>query len=153
MENRIAGVASLALLLAGVGIAIYQSFTVSTLLGIIFTGSFIISILCIFYGYCRKCPHSADRTCRHAIPGIIASKLFGRKESSRYTAAELLITMLPVVLTVLVAQIWLLRNIPLLIAFWASVAAAVAVIRVSVCKGCGNDRCRLCPNAKDCAGQ
>jgi hypothetical protein len=153
MENRIAGVASLALLLAGVGIAVYQSFTVSTMLGAIFACGFLISIFCIFYGYCRKCPHSADRTCRHVIPGIIASKLFGRKESSRYTAAELLITMLPVGLTVLAAQIWLLRNIPLLIAFWVSIAAAVAIIRVSVCKGCGNANCRMCPNAKDCAGR
>lgn len=148
MKNRFTGVFSIVLVFIALLLAIYRLFSISVILGIFYLIYIIVSLILILYFYCRKCPHVINGTCRHVLFGWITARLFKAVEPSPYTSRETLFTLLPLALAILLPQYWLFQKTHLFIGFWALVLPAVIMVLTSVCKGCLNRNCSLCPNRK-----
>lgn len=150
MNYRIPGILSIVLLFVTAGIAGYQLFTVSTMLGIAFVIALPLSFLSTFYFYCRKCPHALRGTCRHVVMGWTVSKLFKLSEPSEYTVIEMIYAFVPAAVVIIIAQYWLVQNIKLFTVFWMLMLVTGVIIRTSVCRECENTYCKMCPNGQTC---
>ncbi|MCX7711129.1 MAG: hypothetical protein N2484_14930 [Clostridia bacterium] len=150
MNYKAPGVLSLILAFAAIGIAVYQLFAVSIIMGLAYTICTPIAFLNVLYHYCRKCPHVTDETCRHVIFGWIVSKLFKPSTPSKYSTGEILLALSPLAVFFAFPQYWLLRQINLFIAFWVLMLLAIIVVRTGVCKECKNINCKFCQNANNC---
>jgi hypothetical protein len=146
MNYKLPGI--LSLVLAGIALLIadFRLFTVSWILGLAYAVGLPLLFIVVFYGYCRKCPHVGDRSCRHVLPGWIVSKLFKAEAPAPYTRGEALLGALPLLAMFLFPQYWLIQNLILFMAFWIATLLTVISIRLAVCPGCQNTFCFFCPN-------
>ena len=147
MNDKVPGLSSILLLFVALGIADYQLFTVSTLLGVIYLLCTPIVFLNLLYLYCRKCPHVKNGTCRHVLFGWVVKKLFKPLEPAQYKVKEVILALLPLVIYVVFPLYWLFQNRSLFIAFWILMLIAVMIVRTGVCTSCKNTHCKMCPNA------
>jgi hypothetical protein len=146
IHYAIPGLGCLVLLAASLVIADVRLWAVSAALGTIYAICVPVFFLPVFYWYCRKCPHAADGTCRHVIFGRATKALFTLQKPAPYSTAELILSLGPLGLLVLFPQYWLFAySVWWGAAFWVPLAVAGVIVRVSVCPGCGNRRCALCP--------
>jgi hypothetical protein len=145
MSYKVPGILSLALAFIALIIADLQLFSVSLIVGLAYAVGIPLLIVVALFGYCRKCPHVADRSCRHVVPGLIVSKLFSTTEPARYTKIETLISSMPLVFLFLFPQYWLFRNLTLFILFWVFTVVSVLCIGLKVCPTCKNTFCFFCP--------
>jgi len=146
MNYKLPGI--LSLVLAGIALLIADLglFIVSWILGAAYSISLPLLLIVVFYGYCRKCQHVGDLSCRHVLPGWIVSKLFKTQAPAPYTGGETLLTTLPLLALFLFPQYWLLQNSLLFMAFWIATLLTVLSIRLAVCPSCQNIFCFFCPN-------
>lgn len=143
MNYRVPGLSSIIILFIGFGIAVYQLFMSSALLGLTYFIFIPVVFLNLLYHYCRKCPHVKNNSCRHVIFGQLTKKLFGILQPSKYTNKEILLALTPLLIIVLLPQYWLFKNKFLLIAFLFLLLIAFIIVRTGVCKGCQNRYCAL----------
>jgi len=141
-KRRIHGVISLILFAIAILIAINAVFAHRILFGIIYSIFLPIGSLLAISGFCPKCPHVADRTCRHVIPGEIVRLFPSGHTGGKYRARDYLILIVPILLIIGIPQISLLRQGVLSFGvFWGIMALTVAEILVFVCNSCRNANC------------
>ena len=142
MNSKFHGVTSLLLeslaILVGF-VAIWQSHEAA---GIFYIVLILVSVPAILYSYCSKCEIRLTG-CRHVIPGQI-TRLLPARENEPYGFLDYIGLTLPVIALVAFPQPWLLDNQPLFILFWICLAGGLVQILLRVCKGCGNQKCRMC---------
>lgn len=146
MSYKVPGILSLVLAVIALAIGALQLFSVSLILGLAYTISLPFLLLVVLYGYCRKCPHVRDHSCRHVVLGWIVIKIFKTKEPASYTPIETVLATLPLLVLFLFPQYWLFQNLRLFIAFWVVSALTVLSIGLKVCPTCKNAFCFFCPN-------
>ncbi len=141
-RKRIHGVTSLILFAIALLVAINAVFAQSISFGIIYSIYLPIGALLALMGFCPKCPHIADRTCRHVIPGEIV-RLFPTSQSgSQYRATDYLILIVPILFIIGLPQIPLFKQGILFFGlFWGIMALVVAEIITFVCSSCRNVKC------------
>ncbi|MEL7656011.1 MAG: hypothetical protein AAGU75_08895 [Bacillota bacterium] len=149
MNYKIPGLLSIILFFSAMGIADYQLFTVSAMLGFALVIGFPLTLLNTLYFYCRKCPHVTQKNCRHVIFGFIVYKLFKPLEPSKYELKEIISAILPMAIVIMLSQYWLIQNRNLFIVFWVLMLISIITIRVSVCTVCGNSNCTMCRNTQN----
>lgn len=147
MNYKIPGLSSGAFIFIALILADIWLFITSFSLGIIYTIVIPIMFLMVLYFYCRKCPHTVNGTCRHVIFGRITKKLFGPSDQQKYTAKEILFTLIALLILIAFPQYWLIQNLVLFTVFWFLMFITGIIIRTGVCPGCRNHNCLLCPNA------
>lgn len=135
------------------GIADYRLFVSSRALGIGYAVCLPLVFLNMFYFYCRKCPHVADKTCRHVLFGPIVKKLFKPVNPAPYKTGEIIIALVPMAIFILFPQRWLFKTLYLFVMYWVLMLMAGAIIRFRVCPKCGNINCPLCPNKAESNGR
>jgi hypothetical protein len=148
MNYRISGLLSILLSFTAIGLAVYQLFVSSLLLGFLFLFCFIISWLNTFYHYCRKCPHTNNGSCRHVIFGWITSKLFKPVPPSPYLFKEKFAQYINVFIYVLAPQYWLFKNTSLFAMYWVLMIISIILQFTSVCRKCENAYCSYRPKYK-----
>jgi len=153
MNYKFPGLLSIILLFTAAGIANYQLYTQSFMLGAAFTVCFPLSLLNMLYHYCRKCPHVTRKTCRHVIFGWLVQKLFKPLKPSKYNVRDITLASLPTAIVMLISQYWLFKNKYLFIAFCVIMLIAVIIVRISLCKSCENTYCKLCSNNSSCVNE
>jgi hypothetical protein len=138
VKTQIHGITSLGFVGIATLIAAVAMFQVSLLLG----GAYLlicgIAPLVILYAFCAKCPCQAH--CGHVLPGR-AVKIFKQRPAGPYTAGEVTMTGMTLLLLVGLPQFWLWRSPWLLAAFWGLHAVAAVQIRTVVCRACDNVYC------------
>lgn len=135
------GILSLFLLLMAIVIGALSIFKSSVLLTIAYLGASMILFTIVIYSYCSKCPCRLH-SCAHILPGKLTKFLPSRKVG-QYITLDFLGVIIPLVIIFAFPQLWLIKNLGLLIVFWALVIVALVEIRFSVCKGCGNQYCPI----------
>jgi membrane protein YdbS with pleckstrin-like domain len=135
------GILSLLMLLMAIVIGALSVFKSSVVLTVAYLGASMILFMVVIYSYCSKCPCRLH-SCAHILPGKLTTFLPSRKVG-QYTALDFLGVTIPLVIIFAFPQLWLIKNLFLLIVFWALVIVALVEIRFSVCKGCGNNYCPL----------
>ncbi|TYQ16734.1 UNVERIFIED_CONTAM: hypothetical protein Cloal_3302 [Acetivibrio alkalicellulosi] len=151
MNYKIPGLLSIVLVFISLGIGGYQLFSYSIFLGMIYVLLIPLVFLNVMYQYCRKCPHVAEKTCRHVIFGWIVNKLFTPIKPSKYTLKEIIYALTPLILLILLLQYWLFKNIFMFIVFWIPMLISVIIIRIGVCKECQNKNCAFCTKTNNCS--
>ena len=141
-KRRIHGVISLFLFALALFIAINAVFAHSFLFGIIYLIFLPIGSLSALMGFCPKCPHVADRTCRHVIPGEIIRLFPSGQTGGQYRVTDYLILIVPILLIIGIPQVSLFRQGVLSFGvFWGIMALTVAEIITFVCSSCRNANC------------
>ena len=138
MSKKIHGLTSLGLVLIALVLAARILFQEAVGLGVgylVLSGS---AILVVLYAFCSKC--SSRDNCGHVFPGMMA-RMFKNRKTGPYTKAEFLWTILSLLFIIGFPQVWLWRNLGLLVLFWALILAAVVEIRLAVCRACDNIHC------------
>jgi hypothetical protein len=146
MNYKIPGLSSITFMFIALVIASFQLFTVSIITGTIYIILIPVVFLNLLYWYCRKCPHSANGTCRHVIFGWITKKVFSIVAPTKYTVIEIIFSLAPLAVLILLPQYLLFKNLILFIAFWILMLIAGVIVRTGVCPGCRNLNCAFCPN-------
>ena len=100
----------------------------------------------IAYFYCRKCP-SIHGECPHGIFGKIAAK-YRPAGNSDYTKADIIATLLIIIVLIAMAQFALVHYIWMFIVYWALMVTAGAIIMVNLCPNCDNGKCPICIKLK-----
>ena len=140
-KSRIHGAVAIVLFIVAFLSGGYAVFMDSILFGFIYAAVIVIFFTVIPAVYCSKCP-CRDR-CMHVILGPISKLLISKPNESAYTVTDVVLTLAVAAAAVMMPQPWLIKNIPLLIFFWAAVTIAAAEIFLFVCKGCGNKKCPM----------
>jgi hypothetical protein len=138
MRTQLHGITSLGFVGIATLIAAVTMFQISLPLG----GAYLlicgIASPVILYAFCAKCPCQAH--CGHVFPGRVA-KVFKRRPASPYTAGEVTMTGMMLLLLVGLPQFWLWQSPWILVAFWGLYAIALVQIRTVVCRACDNIYC------------
>ncbi|SCL75167.1 hypothetical protein L21_1058 [Methanoculleus chikugoensis] len=92
--------------------------------------------------FCTKCP-LRGKGCLHVLPGRLAALLPARQ--GKYTAVEIAIVVVALLLIAAVPQYWLFSQVPLLALFWVLAGTGAVLILRRVCLVCGNRCCPLRP--------
>ena len=142
--NRFHGVFSLILMCISVAIGIAAISFTSMAHALIYIAITIASFGCVLHFYCLKCPSRLD-SCGHVLPGKLTALLPSR-ESEKYSALDILATVIAVGLIILFPQYWLWKHKLLFFVFWLILVIAFLEILLFVCKECNNKNCPICPN-------
>jgi len=141
-KRRMHGVISLILFTVALLIAINAVFAQSFMFGIIYSILLPIGALLALMGFCPKCPHVADRTCRHVIPGEIVRLFPTSQTGSQYRVTDYLILIVPILLIIGLSQIPLFKQGILFFGlFWGIMTLVFAEILTFVCNSCRNVNC------------
>ena len=140
-KSRIHGAAAIVLFTGAFLAGGYAVFMDSVLFGLIYAAVIVVFFIVIPAVYCSKCP--CRERCMHVILGPISKILVPKPNKSAYTVTEVVLTLFAAAAAVIIPQPWLLKNISLLIFYWAAVIIAAAEIFLFVCKGCGNEKCPM----------
>jgi len=140
-KSRIHGVIAILLFIGAFLTGGYAVFMYSMLFGFIYAAVIVIFFTVIPAVYCSKCP--CRGRCMHVILGPISKLLISKPNESAYTVMDVVLTLSAAAAAVIIPQPWLIKNIPLLIFYWAAVIIAAAEIFLFVCKGCGNEKCPM----------
>jgi hypothetical protein len=149
MTHKIPGLTTIVLIVAATCVAANRLFAASVILGAAYCLIFAVTMLCLLFFYCRKCPHVAEGTCRHTVIGPLVKKLFKTMPPAPYSPIEMLFAFTPGVLFVLFPQYGLFKNIHSLVIFWTLMVIAVIIIGMGVCPTCGNVHCFFCRRRKE----
>jgi hypothetical protein len=141
MKYRIPGLASIILGFTAVGIAIYQLFKNSIILGIVYTICFIVFFIITLYYYCRKCPHIKDNSCRRVLFGWATGRLFKPVKPAPYKPHEKLAQYFNMFVYIIFPQYWLFQDKFLFIIFWVLMILSVVIQLIAICPGCKNAFC------------
>jgi len=87
--------------------------------------------------WCTKC--AGRSCCAHVLPGKLAGRL--SRGPGPYSAADYLLCGLAIALLLLVPQVALVRQPPLLALFWVLVVAGAVHVRRGACRVCANEHC------------
>ncbi|KDE56068.1 hypothetical protein [Methanoculleus sp. MH98A] len=93
----------------------------------------------VIAAFCTKCPLRGEK-CLHVLPGRLAALLPARR--GEYTAVEVAVVVVALLLILAIPQYWLLSQVPLFALFWVLAGTGTFLILRRVCPGCGN---RCCP--------
>lgn len=93
----------------------------------------------IVYAFCAKCVCKTH--CGHVFPGKLASLI--KRAPGPYTNTELAALVLALGVIIGLPQIWLWRNIVVLIVYWALNIIALIQISNFVCRACDNVHCPI----------
>ena len=145
MNYKVPGLISIFVMFMALGIADYELFTGSLLLGAVYMLCIPLVFLNTLYHYCSQCPHADHNTCRHVIFGPIVAKLFKPEAPAPYKPAQILGALIPLAALVIFPQAWLWQNTPLFVLFWVFMMLAGMIVRVGVCPRCENSNCSFCP--------
>ncbi len=139
MTKQFHGMTSLGLAAIGIVIAAVVMFQTSWVLGVAYLAVCAVSAGGIVYAYCAKCPCKAR--CAHVLPGK-AAMAFNRQPGP-YTATEIIVLVLALLLLIGLPQFWLWRYTGLCVIYWLLNAVALVQIRLVVCRTCENVNCPL----------
>lgn len=139
MTRQFHGVTSLGFAAIAVAIAAVVMFQTSWMLGVVYLVICAVASGTIIYAYCAKC--SCKAHCAHVLPGK-AAMAFDRQPGP-YTATEMIVLVLALLLLTGLPQLWLWRYTGLFIAYWSLNAVALVQARTVLCRGCGNIYCSL----------
>ncbi|MCJ7771947.1 MAG: hypothetical protein MUP22_02315, partial [Desulfobacterales bacterium] len=81
------------------------------------------------------------------LPGKLTA-LFPSRESEKYSALDILATIIALALIIFFPQYWLWKHKLLLFVFWLILVIATLEILLFVCKECKNENCPICPNVE-----
>jgi len=141
-ERRVHGVISLVLFVIAILIGMYAVVIHNFLIGLIYMLFLPIGACIALLGFCPKCSHVADRTCRHVIPGEIVRLFSFNNIDGQYRIANYLILIVPMSLIIGIPQIFLFRQGVLwFVVFWGIIAVIAAEIVTFVCRSCKNANC------------
>ncbi|NLD92858.1 MAG: hypothetical protein GX639_09340 [Fibrobacter sp.] len=141
-RKRIHGVISLMLFAVALLVAINAVFAQSITFGIIYLIILPIGALLALMGFCPKCPHVADRTCRHVIPGEIMRLFPTGKTGGQYRATDYLILIVPILFIIGLPQIPLFKQGILIFGlFWSILVLVITEIATFVCNSFRNSNC------------
>lgn len=138
MNSQSHGVASLCLVAATIVLATVAGFLTSWVLGVVYLALCLAALAGILYAFCAKCPCQAQ--CGHVIPGKV-TRILAQRDPGPYTAVELAVVVLSLLVLLALPQVWLWRYPALLIAFWVLTAISLVQIRAFVCQACDNVHC------------
>jgi len=93
----------------------------------------------VVYAFCAKCPCRSG-SCGHIVFGPL-SRVFPLRKQGPYTIVDIGATAACMAAIILYPQYWLVKQIPLLAAFWSVTAVLLVDILVFICRGCGNAYC------------
>jgi hypothetical protein len=139
MTKQLHGVTSIGFAAVAIAIAAAAMFRTSWVLGVVYLAVCAVSSGGIVYAYCAKCPCKTH--CAHILPGK-AAMAFDRQPGP-YTATEIAVLVLALLLLVGLPQFWLWRYIGMFIVYWVLNGVAVVQIRLVVCRTCQNVYCPL----------
>jgi hypothetical protein len=142
MRSQFHGVTSIGLVMVATVIAVVAMFRTSWVLGVVYLVVCAVASGVVLYAYCAKCPCRTN--CGHVFPGRLAT-IFGDRQPGPYTAVELAVLGLALLLLLGLPQVWLWRYTGLFVAFWVLNAIALVQIRVVVCRACDNAYCPANP--------
>jgi hypothetical protein len=141
-EKRTHGVLSLILFVIAILIAMYAVVIDNFLFGLIYMLFLPIGAFIALLGFCPKCPHVTDRSCRHVIPGEIVRLFSFNNKDGQYRIANYLILIVPMALIIGIPQIFLFRQGVLwFVVFWGIMAIIALEIVTFVCRSCKNTNC------------
>ncbi len=138
---RIHGLIAVVMLFAAFLAGGYVVFRDSMVFGVIYAAVIAVFFIVIPAVYCEKCP-CRDK-CMHAILGPISKFIRPHPDKSYYTAMDVVLTLAIAAAAVVFPQLWLLKDIPLLIFYWAAVGLAAGEVLLFVCRGCENEKCPM----------
>lgn len=114
----------------------------STLPAVSYAIVVIVAYCIIAAVYCSKC--GCRDTCNHLFVGML-SKALSKPNTRSYTKRDMIYgAILPIGVTVILPQFWLIKSLPLLFSFWILLLLGAAEIILFVCKGCRNLKCSMC---------
>jgi hypothetical protein len=145
MNRQQHGMLSLAFLGISLAIGLFSIGKSSILLAILYGCVMGLSGIAILYSFCAKCM-CRSTTCGHVIPGVL-TRYLPRRMSGRYSRGDRLGIALPLVVSLIYPQYWLLGNLWWWGAFWVLFVGAAVEIRTQVCRGCGNRYCPAMPSS------
>jgi hypothetical protein len=143
MDRRGHGMVSAAMFGLAVGVGLLAIYIASPEIALVYLALGAVLFVVVLWGFCARCPHRGAG-CIRLIPGVLASLLPARK-CQPYSPRETAGVVVALLFLLLFPQLWLIASLPLLVLFWALVAAAAVEIRVAVCRGCANIYCPACP--------
>jgi hypothetical protein len=143
MKNLPHGIISI--ILAGIAmfigfLAIYNT---NQQMAFIFLIILILGFTIIAYSYCSKC--ALRNNCAHVVVGKITNLLPQRKQTN-YTFWDFIGVIVPFFLILAIPQIYLIKNIWMLVTFWGLFLLAYLEINKFVCTKCLNSKCPMCKN-------
>jgi hypothetical protein len=141
MNRQQHGLLSLVFLSVSAVIAFFFIGRSSVLLAVLYGCVLGLSGIAVLYSFCAKCM-CRDTTCGHVIPGML-TRYLPRRLSGRYTAGDKVGVLIPVLVSLVYPQYWLIGNLGAWSAFWILIIGAAAEIRTHVCYGCANRHCPL----------
>jgi hypothetical protein len=136
MRNMPYSIISLFFIFAAISVAIVSVFPSSPMMAGMYLAVALASIVLILVSYCGKCP-CRNSECRHVFPGKLITFLPEKKDNP-YSFFDVFMTLIGIAAIVLIPQLWLVSNIPLLILFWVFTIVAGFMIVFLVCPGCPN---------------
>lgn len=139
MTRKQHGVLSLLLFLMGMLAGAASICLSSRLLTAVYLGAALVLSLLLFFSYCSKCS-CRNHSCAHVLPGKL-TELLPKRAEAPYDFLDYLGAALPILFILVFSQYWLIRNVQLLIAFWALVGPALLEIYFCLCNGCQNIHC------------
>jgi hypothetical protein len=143
MNRQQHGMLSLIFLGISLAVGIFSIGKSSVLLAILYGCVLGLSGVVILYSFCARCM-CRGTTCGHVIPGML-TKYLPRRMSGRYTSGDRIGMVLPLVVSLIYPQYWLIGNLWWWGAFWVLFIGASIEIRTQVCRGCGNRNCPAMP--------
>jgi uncharacterized membrane protein YuzA (DUF378 family) len=139
---HIHGCISVLFVIAAMMIGFIAILKFSLLFAVCFATLTIIAYCVIAAVYCSKC--NCRDTCNHLFVGML-SKAISRPNNKPYTKSDMFYgAALPIGITVILPQFWLLKSPSLLLSFWGLLLIGATEIILFVCKGCRNRKCSMC---------
>jgi uncharacterized membrane protein YuzA (DUF378 family) len=139
MNRQQHGMLSLVILSGSFIIALLFIGKSSVLLAILYGCVLGLSGVVILYSFCSKCM-CRDTTCGHVFPGIF-TRYLPRRKAGRYTLIDRIGLLLPITVSLIYPQYWLIGNLWGLGAFWILFIGGAVETRTRVCRGCMNRHC------------
>jgi hypothetical protein len=140
MNRQQHGMLSLIFLVGSVIIAFLSIGRSSVLLSILYGCVLGLSGIVILFFFCSKCM-CRDTTCGHVFPGML-TRYLPRRMTGRYSSSDRFGLSLPIIVSLIYPQYWLIGNLWVWSVFWILTIGAGVEIRMWVCRGCMN---RYCP--------
>ncbi len=134
MTKQFHGVTSLGFAAVSVAIAAVAMFRTSWGLGVVYLVVCVVSSGAIVYAYCAKCPCKAH--CAHVFPSKVTMAF--NRQPGPYTATEMTVLVLALLMLLGFLQFWLWRYMGLFIAHWLLNAVALVQVRTVICRNCDN---------------
>jgi hypothetical protein len=112
----------------------------STLWGSLDLALIVVGFVAVIWAYCTKCPVRKD--CSHVLPGYL-TRYFPHRITGPYLRSDVAVMAAAFLAMTIFPLFWLVKNVPMLLAYVALLVIAIVDLRVKVCGQCRNVFCVL----------